>query len=351
MASPSTDRLHLIEYLQDPGNPDGESRERLIEACQDVIASLERPIETARKQAFLTLDHAVIRSAIKLNLFKALDKEDRPYSTQELALATTPQCNHVLLSRLLRYLATRPLRLVIETSAGFWQRTARGSVFAQDSFKSGCSMYFDACGPAFQALPTWICTPDHERLHSPFQVAYPGQGSFFKRLQEDDSMLQTFQCWMETVSRHQFCAQETIDFNEWIPDGTSDSDVVFVDVGGGTGDQAIALGYKRIGLPGRIINQDLLPISQEAEEMLRSHNIERITYNFFDEQPLKGACVYHYRQIFHDWPDADCERILRRAKDSMTASSTLLIDEVVLPETGAHWMNDHKYNGVACYST
>jgi demethylsterigmatocystin 6-O-methyltransferase len=288
MASQSTDRLHLIEYLQNPGNQDEESRERLIEVCQDVIASLETPIETARKQAFLTLDHAVIRSAIKLNLFEVLNREDRPYSTQELALATTPQCNDVLLSRLLRYLATRALRLVTEISAGFWQRTARGSVFAQDGFKSGCSMYFDACGPAFQALPTWICTPDQERLYSPFQVAHPGQQSFFRMLQENDAMLQTFQYWMETVSRHQFCAQDTIDFNKWIPEGTSNSDVVFIDVGGGTGDQAISLCHKRVGLPGRMINQDLLPISLEAEKMLRSHNIQHSTYNFFDEQPFKG---------------------------------------------------------------
>jgi demethylsterigmatocystin 6-O-methyltransferase len=52
----------------------------------------------------------------------------------------------------------------------------------------------------------------------------------------------------------------------------------------------------------------------------------------------KGASVYHFRQILHDWPDEDCVRLLRLTARAMTKQSTLLIDEVVMPEQGAHWM-------------
>ncbi|RGP68525.1 sterigmatocystin 8-o-methyltransferase [Fusarium sporotrichioides] len=337
MTKNTQDASLLADYLQNPVAHDNDTRERLIVACQEVVASLETPIETARKLAFLTLDHAVVRCAIQLNLFSILSQEERSYSSQELAVATTPPSNDVLLSRLLRYLAS-PLRLIEEKGNGFWKGTARGSLFTQDGFKAGCSMYFDSGGPAFQAFPRWICTQGDEKAQSAFQLALPNEDSFFKWLEKDEHKLQSFHCWMETLSTYQFCAQDIINIQSWIPGTSSDNDVVFVDVGGGTGGQSVILASRRATFPGRIVNEDVSHIPPEAEAVLRSHNIDHITYNFFDEQPIKGACIYHFRQIFHDWPDEECAKILSRAKEAMTASSTLLIDEVVIPEKGAHWM-------------
>ena len=50
------------------------------------------------------------------------------------------------------------------------------------------------------------------------------------------------------------------------------------------------------------------------------------------------ASVYHFRQVFHDWGTEDCIKILQHTRNAMSASSTILIDEVVLPDQGAHWM-------------
>jgi demethylsterigmatocystin 6-O-methyltransferase len=52
----------------------------------------------------------------------------------------------------------------------------------------------------------------------------------------------------------------------------------------------------------------------------------------------EGAHIYHFRQILHDWPDDCCVKLLQLTPCAMTAQSTLLIDEVVMPEQGAHWM-------------
>jgi demethylsterigmatocystin 6-O-methyltransferase len=52
----------------------------------------------------------------------------------------------------------------------------------------------------------------------------------------------------------------------------------------------------------------------------------------------QGAHVYHFRQILHDWPDEDCVKLLQLTRRAMTPQSTLLIDEVVMPDQGAHWM-------------
>jgi demethylsterigmatocystin 6-O-methyltransferase len=53
---------------------------------------------------------------------------------------------------------------------------------------------------------------------------------------------------------------------------------------------------------------------------------------------ISDAHIYHFRQILHDWPDEYCVRILQRTQRAMGPCSTILIDEVVMPERGAHWM-------------
>lgn len=53
--------------------------------------------------------------------------------------------------------------------------------------------------------------------------------------------------------------------------------------------------------------------------------------SFFDEVPTGGE-VYVLAQILHDWSDADAVRILRNCRAAMTARSSLLVLEQVLPE-------------------
>lgn len=39
----------------------------------------------------------------------------------------------------------------------------------------------------------------------------------------------------------------------------------------------------------------------------------------------------------HDWPDDDAAKILQNTVDAMGPDSRILIDEVVIPDTGADW--------------
>lgn len=59
-------------------------------------------------------------------------------------------------------------------------------------------------------------------------------------------------------------------------------------------------------------------------------------YNFFTEQPVKGARAYLYHHIFHDWSDDKCLEILAKVKPAMKPGySKLLIHEMIVPEKGA----------------
>lgn len=63
------------------------------------------------------------------------------------------------------------------------------------------------------------------------------------------------------------------------------SSVMFVDVGGGYGQKAIALKEAFADLPGRIIVQDLPMTIQRAPKV---DGIEFMSHDFFTEQPIKG---------------------------------------------------------------
>lgn len=41
----------------------------------------------------------------------------------------------------------------------------------------------------------------------------------------------------------------------------------------------------------------------------------------------------------HDWPDKDCAKILQNIVDVMGADSRILIDDTVIPDTGATWQS------------
>lgn len=351
----------LAEHIQTcaslaTASRDNTLRERLISVCHGVISSLEPPIETARKAAFLGLDHAVVRSALQLDLFSLLaSSEKQAQTTQELARQTSPKCDVTLLSRLLRYLCS-PLQLIAEVGPGLWQITSTGRVMAEPGFASACETYYDSVGPAFRALPAWITSQGiiaHEdgsqtnlnanglKDTSPtaFRLALPDEEGFFPWLQKEPSKLQVFHTWMGVLANHQYNSQEFVDLSEWIDSQNGVTcDIAFVDVGGGTGCACTTLQEKRasgVHQPGRIILQD----QAEVVKDLHMDGVEVMPHDFFAEQPVRGARVYHFRQIFHDWPDSECVKILRRTRDAMVSNvSTILIDEVVLPEVGVHWM-------------
>lgn len=59
-------------------------------------------------------------------------------------------------------------------------------------------------------------------------------------------------------------------------------------------------------------------------------------YDFFTPQPVAGARAYFLRDIMHNWSDAKCKSILQNITAAMDKNfSTLLIDQYVLPSTGA----------------
>lgn len=113
--------------------------------------------------------------------------------------------------------------------------------------------------------------------------------------------------------------------------GTNDSDVLLVDVGGGSGHWAQE--FRNVmpsrEYPGRVIVQD----QPSVVSRIQIDEIEALAYDFFTPQPIEGARFYLFKQIIHDWDDKKAIEILKNTAQSMIhGQSTLLIDDYVLPE-------------------
>ncbi|KAL8880631.1 MAG: hypothetical protein Q9198_001996 [Flavoplaca austrocitrina] len=117
-------------------------------------------------------------------------------------------------------------------------------------------------------------------------------------------------------------------------DRPGESNLLLVDVGGNRGHDLVELRAKYPDLVGKMILQDLPDVVAHASfEQDDERVIEAMPHDFFQPQPIRHALAYHFRAIFHDWPDSACHYILSHTAAAMKPGfSKLLISEFVLPD-------------------
>jgi O-methyltransferase domain len=106
-----------------------------------------------------------------------------------------------------------------------------------------------------------------------------------------------------------------------------------VDIGGGHGGVSRALANATTNL--KLIVQDLPGTVKEGESLLPENLKKRVTFmphDFFTEQPVKGADVYFFRFILHNWSDGYCTKILKNLLPALKDGSKVVIYEFLIPE-------------------
>lgn len=135
--------------------------------------------------------------------------------------------------------------------------------------------------------------------------------------------------WTSAMSA--IALQNDFDFILESFDWNSYPNALIVDVGGGCGTISEGLALR---LPGRNF------IVQDSDETL-SHSVivpdveDRVSFmahEFFQEQLVRGAEIYYFRNVFHNWPDEDCIRILRNLIPALTPGAHIIIDDIGLQE-------------------
>lgn len=171
----------------------------------------------------------------------------------------------------------------------------------------------------------------HDAADGPFQFAMGSDEHYFDFLSSNVYYGQAFNKVMTMSFR-----RRGKDWFEFFPVKerllvSSASDSLLVDIGGSQGEDLKKFHKAFLDLPGKLILQDLAAVIDSATEL--PPLIEAQRYNFFDEQPIKGAKGYFLRTILHDWPDKQASQILGRVREAMGPDSILLINELMLPES------------------
>ncbi|KAK8230749.1 O-methyltransferase-domain-containing protein [Phyllosticta capitalensis] len=108
---------------------------------------------------------------------------------------------------------------------------------------------------------------------------------------------------------------------------------VMVDVGGGHGHIAMAIARATRHL--KCVVEDLpgtVEITKKEIPPELEGRVQCQAQDFFTEQQWKGADVYFFSKIMHDWSDAYCIKILRNLIPAMKEGSTVVVNEWLVPE-------------------
>ncbi|KAJ4378633.1 hypothetical protein N0V86_005503 [Didymella sp. IMI 355093] len=117
---------------------------------------------------------------------------------------------------------------------------------------------------------------------------------------------------------------------------TSPETVLLVDVGGGQGHDLAEFLTKHPSAPGRLVLQDTKVVIDGIQQL--DGKIECMVHDFLTAQPLEAARAYYMHSVLHDWTDDVCKQILKQIAGAMKPGySKLLINENIIPATGANW--------------
>jgi hypothetical protein len=210
---------------------------------------------------------------------------------------------------------------------------------------AGLIYSFEGMIPTFHGLPEFLAKTDYQSPSNaddgPVQYGLKTDKPFFAILQSNPRLGSAFNNFMAGYAAARPRWASFYPFEERLGGASGDGPLV-VDVGGGLGHELAGFDTARGGsLPGQLVLQDLPSVISEAQESKElPGTVKAVAHDFFEPQPTeyRGARAYFMRLILHDWPDAKCAIILANLRDAMVKGhSKLLINEAVLPDTGAPW--------------
>ncbi|KAJ5834809.1 O-methyltransferase family 2, partial [Penicillium robsamsonii] len=299
-----------LHNCSDPGYPpntDEAGRLDIIQSLKQVTRELQSPKDAIMKLGTPGLTNAMLRIGADMGLFLSLTRSDVSLTTMQIAEITGASAQ--FLERILRYLAATGI--IKETGVNEYTANSITHVLADPK---GEAMIYH--GP-------------QDQTHL-IRVACPAPKGHFENLQKIMTTLQGSE-WTEGFDLF-------INEARKVPFKVSSAapEIPFFDVGGGHGHQCIELGKKYPNLLGYLVLQDL---TEAMKNLTPIDGVKAEAYDFFQTQPITGAKFYYLRRIMHDWPDDKATKILRNVHAAMGPDSRILIDDAVLPDTGAKWQS------------
>ncbi|EMR85431.1 putative o-methyltransferase protein [Botrytis cinerea BcDW1] len=307
------------------------AKSSLIRDLHTLAHSLESVDDTVKRISHLHEEAAVIRVGIDLKLFDILEARRSPLSLDEIVKTTGGDSQ--LIGRLTRFLAS--VAVIEETGKDVFSATNVTKNLVVEGSQAGVCHGFETSGPMYQMLPEFLKKTNYQNpkdpFHTVFQDAFNFPGSAFEWFGQNPKNLRYYQEYM--AGRRQSVQEMWMSVYP-IESETKELDPkapLLVDIGGNVGHNCVHFKTMFPNIPGRIILQDL---PENIKAALSTPGIEPMVYDFFKPQPIKDAKYYYLAHVLHDWPDDKCREILENTKAGMGENSVILIDEMILPDTG-----------------
>ncbi|KAL8988647.1 MAG: hypothetical protein Q9177_002309 [Variospora cf. flavescens] len=318
---------------------DSATRKEGAALARSIMVDLEHPGDLIDRiiHQQQPAENALIRVAVDTGLFLALTESSSPLTAE--ALASKINVEVTLLERILRGLAA--MHAVKETGLDEYSPTKVSKAFTSAKGASMACIFGDLLSPPWSKLPQLLKATGYRNPTDPdwtaFNIAFNTKDHMWDVMGSDPELLRNFGIFMatQTVGRLNF-----LDFypaKEQLIDGyeseLNTGGVMFVDIGGARGEEALEFRRRLPGHPGRLILQDQ---ADTLKQVPVSEGLEMMAHDFFTPQPICGARVYYFRRIFHDWNDALSLKILQKTAAAMAPGySKMLINDIVMPRRGA----------------
>lgn len=143
--------------------------------------------------------------------------------------------------------------------------------------------------PCLLAAPQFLAdtkyaNPDN-LVNSPFQSAHNTKEPAFVWAMRQPRIMEDFNLWMSELHDGRKTWLDVFNFAEHVSSTSADT-LLFVDIGGGIGQQCAILKSAHPKLPGRVVLQDQPFVITQATSV---QGIEKQSYDIWTEQPLKGT--------------------------------------------------------------
>ncbi|MCJ1468061.1 hypothetical protein MMC07_006687 [Pseudocyphellaria aurata] len=332
----------IVQIDRSSFTDDGKRSEALL-AAYALVSRLETPWETvARLGMAQPALGGCLKVARDLKIFESWhDQDDEPRTSKQLAELVS--CDAVLMGkapiaeRILRHLASH--NVLDEVSPETYKQTALTLALIQPVFGAWISYLYDVQIPCFHKMPEYLAKTGYTNPADPadgiFQYTKGWKGTLFDFYDSHPEESQTFNDVMGGVMAQQASWLDIYPHEELLKVGPQDnpsaeSSAILVDVGGNVGRDLDRFRVAHPELAGRLVLQDRPEVIANA---INPKSVQRMGYDFFQPQPIKGARAYYLHGILHDWSDVPARQILHQLRSAMTAGySKLLIHDHVLPK-------------------
>ncbi|KAH8786018.1 sterigmatocystin 8-O-methyltransferase [Diaporthe sp. PMI_573] len=193
--------------------------------------------------------------------------------------------------------------------------------------RTGADMGWYTIFKLVDAVEKW---PDvQEQDQTAFNLAHNVKGTYFENVAKDAKNAELFASGMATQwELPGYELHHLLDGYDWA--GLGNAKVI--DVGGFRGRISIALAERFPNLD--LLVQDMEMNEADAHAAVPDALKDRVHFmsrDIFTTQPVHAE-VYYIRQIFHDWSDKYCTKLLRAHTAQLEAGARVLIHDCLLPE-------------------